>query len=263
MTGRMLRFSPILLAALLVGCGGGSKKPVTVTVTVTGPGTTATAPATTQQPPQQETSFRVYFLRDGKVAPFSRQVPQTQSVAISAIATLLQGPTAREASELHVRSALGSASGWTAVLSGAVLTVSGFAGLSHDALAQLVYTLTQFPSVHTVSLDGKSYTRADFEDVTPAILVESPLPFQQVSSPLRVTGTANTFEATFQYELTGSSGKVLSQDFVTATSGSGTRGTFDFTVPFQGTGAAKLLVFERSAADGSRIHQVEIPLSLR
>jgi hypothetical protein len=49
---------------------------------------------------------------------------------------------------------------------------------------------------------------------------------------------------------------------VTATSGTGTRGTFDFTtepytVPFDGVGA--LIVFEHSAKDGSRINLVEIP----
>ena len=56
---------------------------------------------------------------------------------------------------------------------------------------------------------------------------------------------------------------MLSRNFVTATSGSGTRGTFDFTIPFEAPdGIGKLVAFERSAADGSRIHQVEIPLML-
>ena len=49
------------------------------------------------------------------------------------------------------------------------------------------------------------------------------------------------------------------------TSGTGTRGTFDFTtdaysVPFDGVGA--LIVFERSAEDGSRMNLVEIPLRM-
>ena len=84
-----------------------------------------------------------------------------------------------------------------------------------------------------------------------------------MSSPLRVTGTADTFEATFDYDLLDPAGKVLSHHFVTATSGSGTRGTFDFTIPFEApNGLGKLVVYERSAADGSRIHQVEIPLTL-
>jgi hypothetical protein len=78
-----------------------------------------------------------------------------------------------------------------------------------------------------------------------------------------VAGTANTFEATFEYDLLDPAGKVLAHDFVTATSGSGTRGTYDFQIPFEApNGVGKLVVYERSAADGSRIHEIEIPLSL-
>jgi hypothetical protein len=55
-------------------------------------------------------------------------------------------------------------------------------------------------------------------------------------------------------------GNVIDENFVTATSGTGTRGTFEFT-----TGdvedAATLVVFETSAEDGSRIREVEIPLT--
>jgi germination protein M len=90
------------------------------------------------------------------------------------------------------------------------------------------------------------------------------LPGEAVESGFEVTGTANTFEATFNYELKDDAGRVLTEDFVTATSGSGTRGTFRFTVeyeldePVDGT----LVVFELSAEDGSRINEHEIPLQL-
>ena len=136
--------------------------------------------------------------------------------------------------------------------------------LSGAALAETVYTLTQFSNAASVTVNGKRYTRAAFEDYAPLILVESPLPFEIVHSPLRATGTANTFEATFNYDLVGPDGKVIAHHFVTATSGSGTRGTFDFTVPFTVSqrGQGKLVVYELSAKDGSRIHQVEIPLQL-
>ena len=99
--------------------------------------------------------------------------------------------------------------------------------------------------------------------MTPAILVETPLPFDEVTAPLRVAGTANTFEATFEYELLDPNGKALKQGFATATSGSGTRGTFDFKVPFEAPdGVGRLVVYELSAADGSKTHVVEIPISL-
>ena len=107
--------------------------------------------------------------------------------------------------------------------------------------------------------------RADFEEQTPAILVESPLAFEEVTSPLRVTGTANTFEANFSYELTDTDGRIVDENFVTATSGTGTRGTFDFTTgrsTSRSTESATLIVFESSAKDGSRINVVEIPLRM-
>ena len=49
---------------------------------------------------------------------------------------------------------------------------------------------------------------------------------------------------------------------MTATSGTGTRGTFDFTTDAFDDVAA-LRVFELSAKDGSRINEVEIPLGTR
>ena len=77
-----------------------------------------------------------------------------------------------------------------------------------------------------------------------------------------MTGTANTFEANFQYELTDADGRVIAENFVTATSGTGTRGTFEFTVPFEFDGDGTLIVFESSAKDGSRINVAEIPLRM-
>jgi hypothetical protein len=51
---------------------------------------------------------------------------------------------------------------------------------------------------------------------------------------------------------------------VTATSGSGQRGTFDTTISFPHTGGSlTLLAYEVSAATGKRIHVVRIPLQER
>ncbi|HKP17056.1 MAG TPA: Gmad2 immunoglobulin-like domain-containing protein [Gaiellaceae bacterium] len=224
----MRRLVPLALVVALAG-GCGSAKTVTVTRTET---VTRTVTA-----PPQKANVRVYFLRDGKVAPVGRNLDSTARDAL--VAALDEGPTAEE-------------------------RAAGFAAPEGEGrTAAVVYTLSQFSPREPVEVDGKRYTRSDFEDLTPTILVESPLPFQAVSAPLRVTGTANTFEATFAYELLDPAGKVLSHDFVTATSGTGTRGTFEFTVPFEAPDwIGKLVVFENSAADGSRIHQVEIPLTL-
>jgi hypothetical protein len=104
--------------------------------------------------------------------------------------------------------------------------------------------------------------RSNYESLTPAILVESPTPGETVTSPVTITGTANTFEATFLAQLLVGDTKI-GEKTVTATSGSGTRGTFSASIPFivdvltDGT----LVVFEQSAEDGSPINRVDIPVS--
>ena len=57
-----------------------------------------------------------------------------------------------------------------------------------------------------------------------------------------------------------SNGTVIDKNFVTATSGTGTRGTFEFTTADVDDVAA-LIVFETSAEDGSRMREVKIPLT--
>ena len=181
--------------------------------------------------------MRVYFLRDGKVGPVARSFDAVTRAAL--LAAQAAGPTAEE-------------------------RAIGFdPGEATEKLAATVYTLSQFDPLKPVMVDGKSYRRSDFEEFTPAILVEGPLPFAAVSAPLRLWGTANTFEATFEYDLLDPDGKTLAHHFVTATSGTGTRGTYDVTIPFEApNGLGKLVVYERSAADGSKTHVVEIPLTL-
>ena len=248
-----------VLAAAGCGGGGGSAEQKTTTTT-----TGTTSSTTTSTAPEVATA-RVYFLRDGKVWPVARSLG-APGVAASALSELFAGPDVGERRDLELSTAIPQGAEAPDVsISGGVATIQLGTALDNRALAQVVYTLTQFPTVKAVEVDGKRYTRADFEEQTPAILVESPLAWQHVGSPLRVTGTANTFEATFDYELTDTDGRIVDSHFVTATSGSGTRGTFDFTtkpftVPFSGVGS--LIVFERSAKDGSRIHLVEIPLRM-
>ena len=241
----------LVLALLAVGCGGDDE---------------ATTDTTTTTAPAETSELRVYWLLDGKVWPALREVEDTDAVATAALEALVGGPSEDESRDLSFETEIPDGTEVNSVeIEDGVATVHLSAELEEAALAQVVYTVSQFSTVESVEVDGTRYTRADFEDVTPAILVESPLAFEEVGSPLRVTGTANTFEANFEYELTDTDGRIVDEHFVTATSGSGTRGTFDFTtdpytVPFEGVGS--LIVFERSAKDGSRINLVEIPLRM-
>jgi len=248
----VIRLAFVLAAlALLAGCGRDEKE--------AGGGETTTGPA-------QMTDLRVYFLRESKVWPVRRDVDTAGGEATAALEALLRGPTAQEEADLDLSTAIPDTDEDVEVtIEAGVADVQLDVQLSEPGLAQVVYTLSQLPGVERVEIQERILTRADFEEQTPAILVESPLAFEEVASPLRFTGTANTFEANFEYELTDTDGKIVDESFVTATSGTGTRGTFDFTtdaysVPFDGVGA--LIVFERSAEDGSRMNLVEIPLRM-
>lgn len=256
---RLALLGTIVLAAS--GCGGGNEAAPTTTTTTTVVG--------------GKTDVRVYWLRDGKVWPVRRTVQATDLVATGAVAELLRGPTQREKADLKATTAIpGSVDNAELNIKDGAARAKLSGDLPHAGICQLVYTLTQFPNVLSVRVQGRTYTRATCEDVTPAILVEDPLPFDEGKSHLHVTGTANTFEATFQYELRDTDGKVVAKNFVTATSGSGTRGTFDFTTkrlrkPYDGgpgfgrPRVGELVVYELSAENGQRIHVMEIPLRMK
>ena len=243
----MRRLLPLLLVAaglLLAGCGDDDATDTTATDTVTLPASSA---------------GRVYWLRDGKVWPVARELPATDTASAS-LDELLSGPSSEEEEDLEATSAVPTGTELDVEVADGVATVTAAEELSTEALAQLVYTLTQFPTVTSVEVGGKKYTRKSFEEQTPAILVESPLPFADVTSPFSASGTANTFEATFNYEVYDADGNIVDENFVTATSGTGTRGTFDFTTG-DFDSISKLVVFEPSAEDGSKTKLVEIPLT--
>jgi germination protein M len=228
----------------------------------------------------------VYLLRGQKVAPLARRVPATRGVAAAAMRALLRGPTSAER-EAGYSSAIPPGTRLAGVnVRDGLATVdlgrrfeSGGGSQSMTArVAQVVHTLTRFPTVRRVAfrLDGRAVDtiggegivvdppvdRRDFERVAPAILVESPLRGQRVRSPLRVRGTANTFEATLLVEMLGPNRRRLARRVVTATSGTGTRGTFDVTLRFRarrGT-ALELYAYEESARNGRPINRIRIPL---
>jgi germination protein M len=258
-------------------------------------GTTTGAFATTSTPeasPTDETmTVSVYFLREtrlGKAVGTAHreiEIPEGKTVAKSAITELLAGPTDEEA-EIGLKTAIPEKTKLKSinlVSETKVATIdlstdftNGNPETLEAQIAQVVYTLTQFPTIEKVAfqIDGQDVDligdidlsqpvdRADFEAVTPLIFVESPAPFDKVSVPLRITGTANTFEAVFQADVIDEDGNVLVHETLMATSGTGTRGTFDETLDFtpSESGEITLLVYELSAKDGAVVNDVEIPL---
>jgi germination protein M len=288
-------FLTLVLGLALTGCGpddevkdGGPATSASTTNTTAPAATTTSVPdqATTTVPGEDTVELRVYFALDEKMQPVGRQVPKTEAVAAAAVEELLEGPTPSEA-EVGLTTSIPGDSRFLGVsIADKVATVdlskefeSGGGTLSMAMrLAQVVFTLTQFPTVEAVQfkLDGAPVevfsnegiildapvSRDDYEELTPAVLVESPTIGDTVSSPVRIWGTANTFEATFMINIVDWDGKIVAEQHATATSGTGTRGTFDVTVPFEWElyPRGALIVFEQSAEDGRPINIVEVPL---
>ena len=260
---RSLAASLAILALLAAGCGDSEETSGSPAPPPPPPPTTT---ATETEPPLGVTPVDVYLVRDGKLAFTSRSVPRTPKIATAALEELFAGPTAVEeeaglTSDVPQNTELASL---TIANGEAVARLSN--PLDDLGSAQVVQTLLQFETVDRVMLDGREYARGDTEEALPPILVETPAPNATVSSPLTIKGTANTFEATFMADLRADGeGKPLYSNFVTATSGSGTRGTFeqrlDFTVDRERPG--KLVVYERSAEDGSVVNEVEIPVTIQ
>jgi germination protein M len=288
----------VVVAVGLIGAGCGTATPgATPSATETTPSTPATSgsphppatPTSSTSPSPRTLTIGLYFLRGEDVGVAHRQIPYTLATGAAAMKLLVEGPNgAEKAAGLGTTIPEGTELLGLTIKNG-VATVdlsstfaSGGGSLSmFTRLAEVVYTLTQFPTVKGVDfkLDGEPVTvfssegialdhpqtRADYEDQTPAILVENPAIGDTVSSPMRLSGTANVFEAVFQMKLVDANGKVLAKGMVQATSGTGTRGTFSMPVLFASpaTSAGNLVVWEVSAKDGSAINVVRIPLTFK
>lgn len=230
----------------------------------------------------------VYLVRGERVAPVRRVVPGTTALARASLTALLSGPTSSERKHGYTSAIPATTRLRGVALSHGVLTVdltrrfeSGGGSLSMSLrLAQIVHTATQFPTVTRVAfkLDGKRVTaiggegvivwppvsRASFEEQAPPILIDQPLPGDRVSTPLRIRGTANVFEAQFMIDVTTTNGKLLVRRAVTASAGTGTRGRFSIVIPVRST-AGRLVVkaYDRSPKNGDPIDLVRVPIEVR
>lgn len=238
-------------------------------------------------PPAPLQTVGVYFLRGNRIGVGTREITPAARAMAAAMRELLAGPNAQERATLTTAIPAGTrllgldVDDGTATVDLTREFELGGGSLSMQArVAQVVHTLTQFPVVMRVAfrIEGRSVEaiggegvivdppvdREDFEDLAPAILVESPGPGDTLTAPLQVRGTANTFEATLYLRVVDKSGAVLVDRFVTATSGSGTRGTFEASLPIDAAtvGDTELVAYERSAENGAEINAVTIPIRL-
>ncbi|MGH3738851.1 MAG: Gmad2 immunoglobulin-like domain-containing protein [Micromonosporaceae bacterium] len=221
-------------------------------------------------------TIELWLTRDGTLAFTRRTRPATVATTQLAIRELIAGPTAAERTA-GVRTALPSGLTYTASVSGEVATVSfprafydGGRDLARLRQAQVVYTLTQYPTVRKVGFQvsgepaGWPVDRTEYADLLPAIVVTSPLIGQSVSSPVTIAGTANTYEATVNVRILDASGTEIATGFTTATCGTGCRGRYATTLAYRVAAGqpGRIQVYEISAEDGSRVKVVDIPVTL-
>ena len=232
-------------------------------------------------------SLAVYLVGDEHVLPVRRTAPHTVAVARAALQALLAGPTAAERRRGYTTAIPAGTRLLGLSLARGVLTVDltrrfqsgGGSSSMLLRVAQIVYTATRFPSIERVAfrLDGKPVNaiggegvmvappvgRAAFEAQAPPILVERPLPGDRVTAPLAVRGTANVFEAQLFVDITTADGRLLAHRGVRATSGTGTRGSFDVRIPLKAQAAHLVVVaYARSPRDNARIDLVRVPVTL-
>ncbi|HEY3181585.1 MAG TPA: Gmad2 immunoglobulin-like domain-containing protein [Gaiellaceae bacterium] len=252
----------VLVALLAAGCGGNERS--TQTSTPTTVGVTTGTQGTPTGPPL---TVVVYFYRGDRLAPVPVEVARTRGVANAALQALLDGPP----------------NGYTtAIPDGTRGRVVGIAkdgsaalelpNLSDRADAQLVYTLTRIPRIVGVGYPGiqnpetgeasdAAMTRAKYERYVPPILIESPLPNDQVSAPVRVRGTASVYEATLVLELVQND-KVVTKQTISASEGAPARGVFLTALSGGKAGPATVVAFAPNAAGGPPQHRVEVPVEI-
>jgi hypothetical protein len=252
------------------------------------------APATTP-PADGTTVVRVYyflgsFIDNAGLAPVLREVPKTKAVGAAAMSALLEGPND---AELGARPAM-----YTTIPEGTrflglriergIATVNlsrefetgGGSETVLGRLAQVVYTLTQFPTVTGVrfELDGEPVTafsgegvvldepvdRLDYTDQLPAVFLDRPAWRGVPNNPMHIAGMTDVFEAVFQVRLLDAGGRTLAEGPISATCGTGCWGTFDTYIPYTvaSAGWGTLQVWVASAVDGSPEQTTEYPVWL-
>lgn len=237
----MRRLSLAMVAGLLLlsltSCTNSSDKtsPSTTTTSTTAATSTTAGPHGHNEHIKEGTGTKVkqYWIRGHYLSVGSNFVDETKTpLGAGAVEALLGGaPRADAISGMTTLIPEGTKllgldiSDGTATVDLSKEFVSGGGTMSMQVrTAQVVFTLTQFPSVNKVvfhiegeepeGLGGEglptTYTsREEFDDILPRILVESPTPYQNTKSPITVAGMANVSADTVHWAINTTEGSPL------------------------------------------------------
>lgn len=248
----------------------------------------ATAAPTSE--PSGATSVKVYLFMDGTLVPVRRHIDATRAVGRASLNALFEGPSRAEANaspplttsipDGTILLGLDIADGLATVDLSREFESGGGSASMFGRLAQVVYTLTQFPTVDRVAfkLDGEPVTvfsgegivldgpsdRMDYESFLPSVFVERPTWGATLGNPVRVSGIANVFEAVFFVELRDDEGDTLAKQRVMATCGTGCWGAFDVSIRYDVTSRqpGTITTYNLSAMDGSPEDVRSYPVTL-
>jgi len=97
-----------------------------------------------------------------------------------------------------------------------------------------------------------------------AFRIYEPVLHAEVEGHIVVRGLARVFEATIQYEFEDGH-FILNKGFTTATEGAPGWGEFEIVIEIDEltTGSATVILYEESAKDGSRLHELQIPVKIK
>ena len=227
----------IALSGAVAGCGGSNDASTTLPTT-TSPSTTT---ATTTAPAPAPITVTVFRVRDGHLVAGAARVQGTRAVAAASLTALgLAAPI--------------SISNGTATVERDDAT--------REQVAEMVYTLTQYPTIQRVDVAGKTgLTRADVAEFVPPILVERPAAGATTGKTIAVSGSASVYEATVVLELR-QAGKVVQKKVVTAAEGAPGRGPFSGTLVAPASGHYVVAAYSPSAMDGSPQHEQDVPVTV-
>ena len=244
-------------AAIVTSGRGGSSQPA---ATSPAPPATVSGPAETVP---VAPDLGAYFIKDGELAFVALPGGTGGDDARQRLEALLAGPPAGYETDVEPGTKLESFAVADTI---ATIKLSGRTPVDRG-LEQIVRTLTDFEDINWVRfgveeglVDGTLASGA-VDAAAPVELVRAEFEGQTI----RFAGTADTFEANVQLRVV-QAGKVLASTFVTATCGSGCRGSYEGTIDVPGlvpvddptgtvagtaAGKVTLEAFTTSAEDGS------------
>jgi hypothetical protein len=233
----------------------------------------------------------VYLLKDGALAPVRRTFAITSGTVFdAAVDALLHGPLDTEVAvgmTTGLRLETTRASEVTLNTGRKTATVnlsadfrSGDSSVTALRMAQVVYTLTQFPAIEHVvfEIEGErlatvngageeikgNASRTDYVDLLPAIAIDAPAALTDARTPINVRGSVHDSDGTFSYRLVDQQSRVLAEGGIDPGNAANGRREIRFSISYELDESSRgaLIVYEQQEGDERELNTAAIALDL-